>query len=116
MRSILPLSKRTKKTRARALTAQHMRASLAAWSFATRAAAGRDVRLSSDDACSLCGSEHHLRLLWRLAARCLLGSVRCHHRHCDDGEQMKVINLWAGPGAGKSALAAGMFHRVKLGG
>lgn len=29
---------------------------------------------------------------------------------------MKVINLSAGPGAGKSALAAGMFHRVKLGG
>lgn len=27
---------------------------------------------------------------------------------------MKVINLWAGPGAGKSTTAAGVFHRLKL--
>lgn len=29
---------------------------------------------------------------------------------------MKVINLWAGPGAGKSTTAAGLFHKMKLAG
>ena len=29
---------------------------------------------------------------------------------------MKVINLWAGPGAGKSTTAAGLFHRMKSAG
>ena len=27
---------------------------------------------------------------------------------------MQVINLFAGPGAGKSTTAAGVFHRLKL--
>ena len=29
---------------------------------------------------------------------------------------MKVINLFAGPGAGKSTTAAGLFHLMKIAG
>lgn len=29
---------------------------------------------------------------------------------------MKVINFFAGPGAGKSTVAAGLFHQMKIGG
>lgn len=29
---------------------------------------------------------------------------------------MKVINLWAGPGAGKSTASAGLFHKMKAAG
>lgn len=29
---------------------------------------------------------------------------------------MKVVNLWAGPGAGKSTLGAGLFHKMKSAG
>lgn len=28
--------------------------------------------------------------------------------------KLRVINLWAGPGAGKSTTAAGLFHQMKL--
>lgn len=30
--------------------------------------------------------------------------------------KVKVINLWAGPGAGKSTLGAGLFHKMKSAG
>ncbi len=31
-----------------------------------------------------------------------------------DPERLKVINLWAGPGAGKSTTAAGLFNLMKI--